>query len=473
MRKRNTIDSAPHDAMKISIRYKLFLSHFLAIMLVSGSIGSYFYSNAIDNLIESLQSRLKYSAALLSYSFTPSELENIRTELDVESEEYRALKQRIEALANTNPDIEFVYVMRLEGNAVSFVLDSDTEEPALPGEVYDEYIPELVAGFEVLSVDSEITSDRWGNFMSGYAPLAGSDADAPYLIGIDMRADEVAEKLSDLKQKGFLSLLLSVFLAWLSAYLLSKGMLTRIRHLHERCQAFSPLTGKVRLHGGDELDGLGKAFSYMMDSVQATHEDLERQVRTRTAELEDINERLTDEVDERRRMERILQESARTDYLTGLINRREMTNKLNSTTHLNESLALPFCVVLVDIDGFKAINDELGHDIGDEVLRKFARTLLHLVRDTDETARWGGEEFLIYMPNATLEQASRESERIREALNALTIHVGKRDLKVTASFGVARHRRGDSWETTVKYADQALYRAKAAGRNTVLAAEES
>lgn len=280
--------------MKISIRYKLFLSHFLAILLVSGSIGSFFYTAALNNLTESLQARLKYSAAILSHSFDAKALDAIRTAPEEQAEMRDAYLLKVQAMVASNPDVAFIYVMSLSDGQVRFVLDSDTEEPADLGEVYEEYIPELIQGFKVNSVDKSITTDKWGSFMSGYSPVEGGEVD--YLVGIDMYAEEVQEKLSDLRQQGLISLILSILFAYVCASFLSRSMLQRIQSLHERCLKHAPLKDEVIRQPGDELDGLSHAFDQMMDSLQANHEHLERQVKSRTQELEEINSRLANKV---------------------------------------------------------------------------------------------------------------------------------------------------------------------------------
>ena len=164
-------------------------------MFVSGSIGSYFYGSAIENLENSLKSRLRNSAALLSKSFDTKELDLIQNEQNKSLPEYEKNLQLIVSYASSNDDIAFIYIMRLRDGQVEFVLDSDQVNPAKPGEIYKQNIPELIEGFTRVSVDSSITTDRWGSFMSGYAPIG--DGAAQYLIGLDMKADDVSNKLQD------------------------------------------------------------------------------------------------------------------------------------------------------------------------------------------------------------------------------------------------------------------------------------
>jgi two-component system cell cycle response regulator len=127
---------------------------------------------------------------------------------------------------------------------------------------------------------------------------------------------------------------------------------------------------------------------------------------------------------------------------------------------------------MIDIDHFKAINDTYGHDVGDEVLREFAARLATNVRAIDLPCRYGGEEFTVIMPGATLEAAEKVAERIRLHVAGAPFRVaaGSELLNVTISIGVAASLgEGDTPEALVKRADAAVYAAKAGGRNRVIA----
>ena len=157
---------------------------------------------------------------------------------------------------------------------------------------------------------------------------------------------------------------------------------------------------------------------------------------------------------------RFWREQALTDTLTRLPNRRAFELALTRELSRAERYGTPFSLVLVDLDRFKQINDTLGHDHGDEVLRRVARFLVEGVRREDVVARWGGEEFALLLPSTRASDALRLAERLRQALEDL-------DLGVTASFGVAEYLPGESEEALFRRADQALYRAKERGRNRV------
>jgi diguanylate cyclase (GGDEF)-like protein len=149
------------------------------------------------------------------------------------------------------------------------------------------------------------------------------------------------------------------------------------------------------------------------------------------------------------------------DPLTGVLNRQGLRAALMSTSTL---MADPMSAIFIDIDHFKAINDVHGHDVGDEVLRKFANVVASGIRSSDQLVRWGGEEFLIVCPMTRLDQAAFVAETLRRALHQQTWPAG---LRVTASFGVAQHRPGDEIGTVIRHADRQLYNAKTDGRDRV------
>lgn len=165
-------------------------------------------------------------------------------------------------------------------------------------------------------------------------------------------------------------------------------------------------------------------------------------------------------------------ELAVTDQLTGLHNRRYMVGQLEALVRRAVHGGDPVASLLIDIDHFKKINDGYGHDVGDEVLREFAVRLASNVRAIDLPCRYGGEEFVVVMPDTRLEDAERIAERIRLHVAGSPFRVmgGSELLTVTISIGVAATLgEGDKPEALLKRADEAVYEAKASGRNKVVA----
>jgi diguanylate cyclase (GGDEF)-like protein len=171
---------------------------------------------------------------------------------------------------------------------------------------------------------------------------------------------------------------------------------------------------------------------------------------------------------------RKLRTAALTDALTDLPNRRYIMKRLEQEWDSSSRTNRPLSVIMLDIDHFKKVNDQHGHDIGDVVLKETANVLRLSTRAGEEVARLGGEEFLVVCPNATLEQARVCAERIRLAIERNVIQSGSFDRAVTVSAGVAERKPGaQGYEALFKAADEAVYVAKHNGRNQVRLAGES
>jgi two-component system cell cycle response regulator len=165
-------------------------------------------------------------------------------------------------------------------------------------------------------------------------------------------------------------------------------------------------------------------------------------------------------------------ELAVTDQLTGLHNRRYMESQLDALVRRAVvGGSDPVALLVIDIDHFKKINDSFGHGVGDEVLREFAVRLASNVRAIDLPVRFGGEEFVVVMPETELAHAHRIAERIRLHVAGSPFRVmgGEELLTVTISIGVAASLAEDTPLKLVKRADEAMYEAKAHGRNRVIA----
>ena len=175
------------------------------------------------------------------------------------------------------------------------------------------------------------------------------------------------------------------------------------------------------------------------------------------SELSEINKMLEDKNKE-------YETRATTDSLTGLYNRYKFSelylSSYKSMTQRDNDLSL----IILDIDLFKSVNDTYGHNIGDAVLVQIAHSLLKVLRNVDIVARWGGEEFVMLLPTASLLNAMQLAEKIRHHVEMLELEpVGR----ITVSLGVTQVKNGDSMESAIQRADEALYEAKNSGRNCV------
>lgn len=188
--------------------------------------------------------------------------------------------------------------------------------------------------------------------------------------------------------------------------------------------------------------------------LQVLSNTLEQKVEQRTQELELSN--------------RKLEEKANRDELTGLPNRRGIKPHLDDAVSELNNKHVPSCLLILDFDHFKIINDTLGHDIGDKVLEEGGQLITDILRRRDIAARWGGEEFLVLLPDTPLQGGMILAEKLRENIHSkLTASIGS---DVSTTIGIVELCEGESIESSLKRADEALYEGKNSGRNKVVSA---
>lgn len=197
-----------------------------------------------------------------------------------------------------------------------------------------------------------------------------------------------------------------------------------------------------------------------------------RQVSERNRELLQLNQTLEARVAERTKelalANRQLEEMALTDALTGLPNRRHAMRRLEQAWEESTREGAPLACMMVDADGFKQINDNYGHDAGDEVLRQLGRNLRYAVRTDDIVCRLGGDEFFVICQGTPQEGAVRLAEKMRQAIAALRVPAGGGEWRGSISIGVAARTAGmGKYEALIKAADDGVYAAKKNGRNCV------
>ncbi len=183
-----------------------------------------------------------------------------------------------------------------------------------------------------------------------------------------------------------------------------------------------------------------------------------RQLEEANKQLEDRNERLNEAIEQ-------LHMAAMTDSLTGLGNRRYMSTKIQEEMVRFRRSQRAFSIILADIDHFKQVNDEHGHECGDGVLRHVSDILRVGVREQDHVARWGGEEFLLLLPETPADGALLVAEKLRVAIAESQAVCLGRDIRVTMTFGVTAYDESGSMDGAIRQADHALYLGKQRGRN--------
>ncbi|WP_169357064.1 GGDEF domain-containing protein [Thermodesulfobacterium hveragerdense] len=167
----------------------------------------------------------------------------------------------------------------------------------------------------------------------------------------------------------------------------------------------------------------------------------------------------------RKKLEEALYWNSITDPLTRLFNRRFIATVLENLKEKASESNQPFSVIMIDIDNFKRTNDLYGHDVGDEVLKVLAETLRGQLREQDLVGRWGGEEFIVVLPETDLKNAVWVAEKLRKAVEDLEIGIHR--LKITISLGVSEYKLEEEISNLIKRADSALYLAKRSGKNCV------
>jgi diguanylate cyclase (GGDEF)-like protein len=205
--------------------------------------------------------------------------------------------------------------------------------------------------------------------------------------------------------------------------------------------------------------------SIQMRTIMRERDEAQQMLQRQARSLEYLVGERTRQLEERNRQLEVL---ATRDPLTGLFNRRYMEHRLEEELARLKRYGTPYSVVLVDVDHFKAVNDTLGHAAGDHVLVQVASSLKNNVRAVDLVARFGGEEFIVLLPNTDGEPAELTANRLRRKVASLTTPLLE-DLErkaITVSAGVSAGVKGDAtWKVCIERADAALYEAKDAGRN--------
>lgn len=201
--------------------------------------------------------------------------------------------------------------------------------------------------------------------------------------------------------------------------------------------------------------------------VLETHHQAE--IAHREAEIYHLrNVKLEKEIIKRKHLQEELYQQATTDVLTGVSNRRHFLELASNEIVRTERFKCSLSLALIDIDHFKQVNDTYGHAMGDQMLITLARTCEKNIREIDIFARFGGDEFVLFFPEANCKQACKVVERIRLALLACPTNLQGKTVSITISSGIASFTdKHESLDVLLAHADQALYQAKAAGRNRV------
>ncbi len=243
------------------------------------------------------------------------------------------------------------------------------------------------------------------------------------------------------------SLLLLLALIAMGVFL-NRWVLHPIRRLHAATQSIQNGDNKLEppIVGKGEMEALSRSFRQMVDTVRNTNQELERKVQERTEALQLLSE---------------------VDPLTGLLNRRGMMARFEQEIARQARQDGSLGLLLLDLDHFKDVNDQYGHAAGDLALCATAKVLSGMMRAYDHAGRWGGEEFLILLPDCNETDLLTIAERIRVRIEALKIDTGQHKFSFTASIGAHLPKDPQTPDAMLLLVDRALYAAKAGGRNCV------
>ncbi len=282
--------------------------------------------------------------------------------------------------------------------------------------------------------------------------LIGRISDNEYIL-VEKSLTEVFHTSTIIKDilliLSIIGFIIASFIAYIASYYITRP-LKQIRHAIKAIADFD-FNNKLNFSRNDEIGDLGKTLNQISQELELS-----------VNEIQEKNRLLDEDKIKLNQLNKKLQLLSQTDHLTSLSNRMEIDRILDFHERRSQNSDSSFVIILADIDHFKNVNDTYGHQVGDEVLIKISEIMKNMSRESDTVGRWGGEEFIIVLPDISLEDGVRKAEEIRSSIFETDFEkVGK----LTISLGVAEYNPNASMSTIVGLADKALYKAKETGRN--------
>lgn len=436
--------------LRIPLACKVFLVCFGVAVVVSVAGSIILYRGASHSLRQEVRGRLQSVAATAALQVDPQLHERIRTSEDESSDAYRRVKAVLARIRDSNPGVRYVYTMRKTGekDVWQFVVDaeSDSENMSHVGDAYEvgEY-PQMKKAFGGPIADQEPDADEWGTWLSGYAPIKDANGRAVAIIGMDLSMEQLQLEEASLRRAMLNNTLAAILLSILLGLLFTKTLLRPIQALNRAADRVreGDLAFQLGLNGRDELGDLARSFDSMIVA---------------------------------------LTEQTTRDFLTGLFNYMYFREALTIEVERAARCEQQVCLLILDLDRFKSVNDSLGHPVGNSILHQFGSVFKGNLRAADIPARYGGDEFVVILPNTDEESGLEVAERVRAAVEKHTFHSVTLDrllskdfvgddttaLHITVSIGLAcypkHHKLRDG---LVMAADIALCSAKNVARNSV------
>lgn len=413
-----------------------------------------FYREASSTARKEAGRHLTDIASSVSFLIDTDAHSRIKSTADESGPDYKLVRNKLTRFRKAHPKIRHIYtfVRTAKSNQLSYVIDVGVNPPLIghagcPWDVTKH--PEVQRAFDQPVADPVVRRDKWGSWLSAYAPVkVGNDTVA--IVGLDMSVKEVlrAERYTQLLVAIMtgIGIILSTLLSFVISSKISKPISRLTIATHHI--ADGNLDYVISMDNKDEIGSLAASLNRMTQCLRESQTNLLQR--------------------------------ANTDGLTGLYNHRYFQDRLSQELKRALRYSHPLSLMMIDLDGFKAVNDSLGHLAGDTILRNFSKILTAEVREIDVAARYGGDEFAVILPETCLEEATQLAERVRaavdrsphlmeESLTDDSIKSGvKKDWKITLSIGVAEcptHAR--QRDALVSAADIAMYHAKHVSQNAV------
>jgi diguanylate cyclase (GGDEF)-like protein len=431
---------------------KLAIAFWVCTVTITALTVGFVYRESISSIRKEVNIRLTDVAQSASHLIDPTLHTKAANGTD-KSQSYLAIRNKLASFRRANPRIRHIYtlVRSSKANELKFVVDVGVDPPLVapigcPWDISRH--PEINNAFRRPVADPIVRRDKWGTWLSGYAPIKDTKQNTVAIVGLDMSVHEMlgGERTIRLSTAGLMlaALLITTIVSILVFIKIAKPitqLTVATKHI-----ADGNLDYSISMGNRDEFGSLASSLNRMAASLKESQENLLQR--------------------------------ANTDGLTGLCNHRYFHERLGQELKRALRYGHPLSLIMIDLDGFKAINDNLGHPAGDTILRNFAKLLQIEIREIDIAARYGGDEFAVILPETGIDEAKAIGERIREAVDQHPHMTDEplpgekeddaRDWKITLSVGVAEcpaHAR--QRDALVSAADIAMYHAKHVSQNTV------
>jgi len=429
----------------------------VSTILISCFTITLFYRQAVGSIRREVEIRTLEVAASAANLVDSDKHLRIRKRADQDGPAYRAIAQKLSQFLHASPDIRHIYTLVRADVPDRFIYVIDVgKRPPIRAFVGSPWMPTpdravrraLATGKPSLS--RAVRIDQWGRYRNCFAPVRDSRGRIVAILGMDVSVDSALQRERSIMYGAVLSFLTAALLALIFSAVLSARITRPIEHLTAAIHdiAEGNLDCKIEINSSDEFGSLAASFNTMVASLKESRN--------------------------------VLMERANTDGLTGLYNHRYFHERLSQELKRAIRYGHPLSLFMIDLDGFKAVNDRMGHPAGDMILRNVAKIILSNVRETDICVRYGGDEFAVILPETDLDEALALAERVRRVVDSdPTLSVGQEGegggahWKITLSIGAAecpRHAR--QRDALVAAADISMYHAKSISENRVCSYDE-